>query len=302
MLILAAPFSFAHDLTWLGVDDPNAAFERLTVRAKTQRIQSTEDLVDVFYPINDREPNRRYPLIVFLQGALTDKAFYSQYAQSIASFGFVVAVPNHRSPLLGGNDLFAESTVITDVIEHMEIQVRKVQSPLYNRVDATQVGISGHSFGGLAALFAINNTCFFPVCNPASGFQRPAEIKAAALVGAQAGGADIDSTGIPTAFLVGEFDSGLERFINTYDTLESPKALIEVAGADHFGLNDINEPPGSNTDREDRAQKIPQAITVTQFGEWAGTFYRAHIYNDAQAWRMIYESGGNDLVSINAEP
>jgi dienelactone hydrolase len=236
-----------------------------------------------------------------LQGALVDKEYYSQFAQGVARFGFVVVVPNHVSSVLAGAALYTEASVISDVLETMRAEDAAADSPVYRVIDTRRMGLAGHSFGGVAGLLAAANVCAFPFCNTATGFQRPAELQAAVLVGTYLG-LDVDTTGIPIALLGGDQDVGLPQFRETLENLEPPRALIVVHGANHFGLCDTGTPPGARINPDEPAQAIPQAITAAQFAQWAGLFLRAHLMRDPLARKRIYRAGADDIVEIVATP
>ncbi|NND54845.1 MAG: alpha/beta hydrolase, partial [Gammaproteobacteria bacterium] len=237
----------------------------------------------------------RFPVVVMLQGARVDRDYYSSFGMHLARYGFVVVIPNNTSPL-GEN--FTEGVVMQEALEQMRLENGDPDSPVYGLVDGSKLGISGHSFGGAAALYTITGICGFPFCNPASGFTRPPELKAAALVGTSSRGLDIDSAGIPVAITSGDEDSGSAEGLETYATLEPPKAFITVHGTNHFGMTDIDAPPGANADRGEPEQIIPQAISAHRYARWSGLFLRAHIYNDKRAWRRIYRNANHDGVTV----
>ena len=56
------------------------------------------DKTDVYLPqLNKKEfAQIRLPVALFLQGFDVDKSCYSQFARRLASYGFLVLVPNHR--------------------------------------------------------------------------------------------------------------------------------------------------------------------------------------------------------------
>ena len=79
------------------------------------------DVSDLYYP-ESSNPDKTFPLAIMLQGALVDKADYSSFATRVASYGFLVAVPNHlrniSSDLPPG--LFPTQEVVNDVLNFME--------------------------------------------------------------------------------------------------------------------------------------------------------------------------------------
>ena len=54
------------------------------------------DVADIYFPIHQNNINiKSFPIALFLQGALVDKSDYSKFAKIVASYGFVVVVPNN---------------------------------------------------------------------------------------------------------------------------------------------------------------------------------------------------------------
>ena len=266
-------------------------------------IAASGEVADVYHPAPPARKRslytNRFPVVVMLQGARVDREYYSTFGMHLARYGFVVVIPNNTSAL-GPN--FTEGIVMQEALDQMRTENGDPDSPVYGLVDGSKLGVSGHSFGGAAALYTITGICGFPFCDPASGFTRPPELKAAALVGTNARQLDIDSTGIPVAITTGTEDSGYADAQYTYSLLETPKALITVHGANHFGMTDIDEPPGANTDRGEAEQVVPQAISAHRYARWSGLFLRAHIYGDSRAWRKIYRQEPNEAgVSIQSQ-
>jgi len=268
-----------------------------------QAIAASGDPADLYYPNpSNHNPaaSKGFAPVILLQGAQVDKQYYSQYAQELARYGFVVIVPNHVSSIFGSG-LFAEMNVITDSLAHVYAETQDPESPLYGIVDTTRAGLTGHSFGSAAALFALANFCTFPFCAPEEGFQLPAEIKAAALVAGNAGSIVLDTQGVPIALLIGDLDTGLATSKATYETLQPPRAFIEVHGANHYGLNDVAQPPDAAVREGEASQTIPQAITASRLAQWSGLFLRAHLYKDQKAWRRIFRSDGDDYVTVTSQ-
>lgn len=64
-------------------------------------IPSSGDVVDIFVPdgSSSYSPTKSLPVALFLQGANVDKSNYEEYAKVVASYGFVVVVPNNLKTL-----------------------------------------------------------------------------------------------------------------------------------------------------------------------------------------------------------
>lgn len=281
---------------------PTRLIPSANISAVEQTLPTTGDPATIYYP--DLAPRLRgsygtYPVVIMMQGARVLRKYYSQYARELARYGFVVVVPDHTSSILGQLG-FTEFTVITDSLTRLELETSNPDSPLYGIVDTTKAALSGHSFGTAAALFAIGDICIFPFCPPDSGFVLPSAVQAAAVLAGNAGTLDIDSTGIPVAIIVGDIDTGRDDGARTYEILEPPRAFIELRDANHYGLNDIDQPPEASVREGEASQITPQSISAARFGQWAGIFLRAHLYGDQRAWRRIYVSGGDANATITS--
>jgi len=99
------------------------------------------------------DPDRRYPLIVLAHGASAHGVFDVGHAHDLSRHGYIVAViifgddrvlipddPNHHSAYLRP---FLTKAVIDSLVE---------SDTFGPHIDADNVGISGHSFGGFTAL------------------------------------------------------------------------------------------------------------------------------------------------------
>lgn len=123
----------------------------------------------------------RFPLVVALHGLDGVPAIYTPLFTLIAASGFVVVAPTHTqqfpsglpptSPLYGERGA-VEPSVINDAIATAKQLAADSSSPLYGKVDAANIVVFGHSWGGGAAIAAMNTVsgnCFWPMCGEASG-------------------------------------------------------------------------------------------------------------------------------------
>ena len=54
------------------------------------------DSTDSYFPKLPKGDTTKLPIALMLQGAFVDKSNYSNFASQVASYGFVVVVPNHE--------------------------------------------------------------------------------------------------------------------------------------------------------------------------------------------------------------
>ena len=97
-------------------------------------------------------------------------------AAGVARQGFVVVVPNQSNSVFGDAYLYAEVHTIPEVLAQMRWEDAAPDSPVYGIVDTNRLAIMGHSFGGAATMFAVEELCSFPFCDSTKGFIRPPEL------------------------------------------------------------------------------------------------------------------------------
>ncbi|MGL5193695.1 MAG: chlorophyllase/cutinase-like alpha/beta fold protein, partial [Chroococcales cyanobacterium] len=155
---------------------PKPMFDTITHFETTiPRGNGEDDPADIYYPEVSQEVS--LPLALLLPGALVDKADYSNFAQTVASYGFVVLVPNRVrtvvNPVSGRefSGLAAEVAQVNEVLAYFEAEQSNLNSPLAGRVDLSSVGLLGHSWGGAVGFAAIQNICLPLLCT--DSFERP---------------------------------------------------------------------------------------------------------------------------------
>jgi predicted dienelactone hydrolase len=183
----------------------------------------------------------RYPLVVFSHGYAGFRDQSAFLTASLASWGFVVAAPDHYSrdltEVLGGpTGATAKTTDVQDLeatIALMAHQNASAQSPFHGHVDASRVGAVGHSAGGEAveALAAAD-----PKVTTFVGL-------AGATVGAlgKAKGATVPHQ--PGMLMSGTADTVVPDtgMIASYGHMHAPKRLVLLKGAGHLVFADICE-------------------------------------------------------------
>jgi dienelactone hydrolase len=283
--------------------DPNPTYHQ--VQSYTTAIAADGDLADVYYPILPTTTADQIPIALMLQEAFVDKADYANYAKEVASYGFVVVVPNNErtlttpdgQPLTG---LLAEEQQVNEVLAQIRLEDANPASPIFEIADTTSVGLLGHGFGGFVGLAAIQD-----ITRSAStkDYTRPPELKAGILYSTsfQAGANSgifptIDNQDIPTGLIVGTLDSvnDLSEVASTYVKIQDPpKALITVEGAnlDSITNQDLDLDPSSPT--------LDQATATGAIGRWSGLFLRSHLLGDQGALGYTYKTGGDIDSNVN---
>jgi predicted dienelactone hydrolase len=185
-----------------------------------------------------------YPLVVFSHGYAGFRDQSTFLTGWLASWGFVVAAPDHFSrdltEVLGGPTGATEKT--TDVedlkatISLMEAQNVSASSAFFGHVDTRLLGAVGHSAGGAAveALAATDPqvTTFIGLAGATVGSFGQTKSGAGSIVPLQ-----------PGMLMSGTSDHVVSHFgmIAAYGRMRSPKRLILIRGAGHLVFADLCE-------------------------------------------------------------
>ena len=149
------PFEIAAKKTWI-----------LTDKKRNRRFY-----VDIYQPKTLREG--KTPIVLFSHGLASRPEDFFKEAKHLASYGFVVAIPQHLGSdtqqiqnLLGGysrqvfsvDEFLHRPQDISYVIDELE---RRNQLQFKGKLDTENVGVAGHSFGGYTALALAGATIDF---------------------------------------------------------------------------------------------------------------------------------------------
>ncbi|MEO0826302.1 MAG: chlorophyllase [Cyanobacteria bacterium J06639_16] len=255
-----------------------------------------DDPTDIYFPIVS-DPLASLPVALMFQGSMVDKADYSNYASIVASYGFAVVVPNNERTLVGPTGpvtgLLAEQGQVQQVLDFVALENQTPTSPLNNLLDPDALGLLGHSFGGAVGLASVQGICIFPFCT--DSYRVPAALKAGIFYGTSF---DLDpgpgvsvppiNNVVPTGYILGNREGvvDLPVAVETFQqTLNPPKVLVEVDGANHYGIT--NE----DSFRDPVRPTLDQAIATETIGRWSGLFLRAHVLDDQDAFDYVYNFG-----------
>lgn len=118
--------------------------------------------VDVYIPQTSREG--KTPVIIFSHGLASRPEDFAKAIEHLASYGFFIAAPQHPGSdtqylqgmlagynrnIFDGNEFINRPKDISFVIDELE---RRNPTEFQNRLDLTNVGVAGHSFGGYTAI------------------------------------------------------------------------------------------------------------------------------------------------------
>jgi len=168
-----------------------------------------------------------FPLVLFSHGFGSFRLDASALLAGIASWGFVVAAPQHierdRAALVTNSVVREPATDVRVLLDTIEL-VGGADGPLEGLADTANVGAVGHSAGGRAVLTALSE----PEIDVAVGW-------------AAAGRGDVEVVEKPSMNIAAVVDVlvPLEEVEATYEELAPPKRLVVVEGAGHNSFTDI---------------------------------------------------------------
>jgi dienelactone hydrolase len=257
------------------------------------------DPADIYYV--QKPAGTKLPYVLLLQGGNVDKASYAKYAKLLSSHGFVVIVPNHsRTVFPGTSGLFAEQSQVNAAVAWAASENARVGSPVKDKIATDKLALTGHSFGGAAGLYAVEGTCQPPFCF--GFFARPTQLKAASFFGTnsvQGGFADpIALGGVPTQLIQGAVD-GLAAPASaqaTFDAMTGAShGLVTLAGVNHYGVCDTNNPTGPIPDPN--VPTTSQNLAYSSVALWSAMWIKAQL-GDATAHSFVYDGWGDAISGV----
>lgn len=279
--------------------DPDPIYNQ--VKHYTTTIAADGDPADVYYPVLPNSTPDQLPIALMLQGALVDKADYSNYAETVASYGFVVVVPNNERTVTAPDGqtvtgLLSEQGQVNAVLDQMKVEDADPTSPIFEIADTETLGLLGHSFGGAVGLGATQDEICIPgICS--EDYTLPPELQAGIFYGTsfrdpQTGEfLPIDNQGIAVGLIQGSLDSVIPPLNSqtTYDRiLNPPKVSVTVEGANHYGITNEDNP-----EREPNRPTLGQSTATETIGRWSGLFLRTNLLHDQGAFNYVYDTGDN---------
>lgn len=247
-----------------------------------------------------------------------DAKYYSTVATKIASFGYIVAVPNAPRIVMFGAEVQLTSPNATLAARALLRTLASSRSSgMKDRLIDNSFAIVGHSFGGVMAIVAGANDAptlcageMAALCSGYTGFGRG--LKAVVTYGSsmvdrsRLGGVTIfnpNTAGVPNILIRGKNDGRvtLEDVSTTYyDVLETPKAFIEIDDANHFGITDSQEIVGGSNDPN--PQPRPQDWSTTAIANVIVVALDAHVKNNRDAHSNLYtrKELGYSYASVTA--
>ena len=216
---------------WYPADEASWAAEpsfTFTALVLTAGITSTVAKNDAALPAGDT-----YPLIIFSHGFGGFNIQSLSLMEHLASFGFVVVAPNHTGNTQADqSSLDPEADRLPDVaftIDEMAAANLNGASSFFGHIDANNVGVAGHSYGGMTALFMAAGHGGL-LADPRVKAIMPVAPSSASLTDAE-----LQGITIPTLLMVGTLDGLRPETARSYGLISSAPDLfrVDVTGANH---------------------------------------------------------------------
>lgn len=103
----------------------------------------------VWYPSDIDKSDKKYPLVIMVNGTGYTASHYKEVFNHLASWDFIVA---------GNEDGQTRTGASTEeVLEFMLKLNEDTSSPFYGKIDTENIGVGGHSQGGVGTINAVTN-------------------------------------------------------------------------------------------------------------------------------------------------
>lgn len=110
---------------------------------------NTYKKIEVWYPSELKNTINKYPLVIMANGTGVPATKYKPIFDHLASWGFIVVGNEDDSSWSGKSS--AES------LDFILLQNEKSDSVFYQKIDTENIGIAGHSQGGVGTINAVTN-------------------------------------------------------------------------------------------------------------------------------------------------
>lgn len=272
------------------------------VPVSTYQSQITNDGTGVYHPTTS---SGTLPVALLLQGGKVHRQYYSQYAAEVASYGFIVVTPNHKRLNFVDLNYYTSTSQVGETLAWMNAENARVGSPLQGRIDTSSLVLLGHSFGGATGLSISEGKCSIPFCTTLS-FSLPSQVKAGSFYGtnnAILGLYPAVKNKIPVQLVQGTADGMAEpdQAEKTYAKIaQGAKQIVRVAGANHYGITDVQSPSGAEA--EVNTQSLSQADSIATSAKWSALWLRAQLGDSAAAtWVTGTGDAADPGVSVTTD-
>ncbi|MGI9601738.1 MAG: alpha/beta hydrolase family protein [Acidimicrobiales bacterium] len=175
----------------------------------------------------DASADGPFPLVLFSHGFAAFRVQSSELSRHVASWGMVVASPDHPSRNLESQLSSSEVEVQTsseDIRATRTLVTSVTDGPLAGLIDDSRVAVSGHSAGGGTTLDVAADEGIAGYVSYASGASDDAVMP-----------------GVPSLFMAGSLDEIVEpsRTVDAHEGAQSPSWLWVLDDAGHLVFSDL---------------------------------------------------------------
>lgn len=182
----------------------------------------------IYYPEELKNSDKKYPVVVILNGTGVLPKKYKALFKHLASWGFVVIGNDDGSTGFGKS---ADETIDLIISEN-----DNSNSIFYGKLDLDNIGITGHSQGG-AGVFTATSIMEHKDKYKTAVALSPTHEETAHQFGWKY---DLTKINIPTLMIagtIGDFETQsvipIEKMIEMYNKIQSPKVMLRRIGAEH---------------------------------------------------------------------
>ncbi|MBQ3425113.1 MAG: lipase [Clostridia bacterium] len=111
---------------------------------------------EIWYPTEITSTDRKYPVVIFANGTGVKASAYSPVLEHLASWGFVV---------IGTEEEYSWNGFSCEMCLRLLLKINEIEdypiaetNPFYGKIDLENVGLSGHSQGGVGVINAATDT------------------------------------------------------------------------------------------------------------------------------------------------
>ncbi len=185
----------------------------------------------VYYPKELETKNKKYPVIVLCNGSGTPMSKYFSVAKHLASWGFIVIGTEEN---YSWNAFGAEISIRYLERFNENETIENMKSVFYQKVDFNNVGVVGHSQGGVGVINALTDTTHKDIYKAAVSLSPTNKELAHNLFW------DYDATLIKAPIMLISGEGGgddwvvtLEQLKSIYDDISSPKVMFRRKNTPH---------------------------------------------------------------------
>lgn len=183
---------------------------------------------EIWYPTELESANKKYPMVVMMNGSGVLASLYKAIFDHLASWGFIV---------IGNEDPSTGTGISADkMLSFMYGENDNPDSIFYNKIDIENIGVTGHSQGGAGVFSALSITENCSIFKTGVAISPAHEESSTALGWAY----ELDKISVPVMMVsgnVGKFENEIvipfDKMQNMYAKIKSDKLMAVRDGCDH---------------------------------------------------------------------